>query len=163
MATLKENIELMRNYDPCVRVSPGFLAQLLSGLLELADVTNLDDFSSAGSVLPKMAGAFTFRGYPVHQRAIEHNSTMYIVFCSYHNGTSGNSGCNYIAYQYDTTNKVFKFFTLYTSSTVVDWIKRAFNEATATATYPGLLSNTLYKKIDAMYRWCVSQGMAEVS
>lgn len=161
MSTLKEEIENMTHYDPCVRVSPAFIATLMKGILVMAEATELSELMSADSVLPKVSGAFTYQGYPIHMRAIEHNGSMYIVFCAYHNGTSGNAGIVYLLYQKDAEGS-FKFSVSYTSSTVVDWVKRAFNEATATSTYPGLLSNNLYKKIDAMYNWCVAQGMTTV-
>lgn len=162
MDNIKNEIEKMSHYDPCVRVPPAFLAGLLKHLLLLADATELTTLMSSDSILPKVAGAFTYQGYPTHMRAIEHNNAMYIVFCSYHTGTSGNSGISYLLYLKDA-NGDYKFNITYSSSTVQDWVKRAFNEATATATYPGLLSNTLYKKIDAMYNWCVAQGMAKIS
>ena len=33
MSTLKEEIENMTHYDPCVRVSPAFIATLMKGIL----------------------------------------------------------------------------------------------------------------------------------
>lgn len=94
-------------------------------------------------------------------RCVEHNGSMFLVFCSFHNGTSGASGCNYILFLF--SNASFKYNTYYSSTTVPDWVKRAFGEATATASYPGILSNTMYKRLDAVYKWCVSQGMSPVS
>ena len=162
MENLKEKIEDLAHYDQCAHVPPLFFAQILQAILVLADATELNDFKSSGSYLPKVAGAFVYQGYPCHMRCVEHNSQMYILFCSYHNGTSGASGCNYLIYQKDT-NGNYKFMTIYTSSTVVDWVKRAFGEATATATYPGIMSNTMYKRLDAIYQWCVAQGMSPVT
>lgn len=161
MEKLKEKINDLANYDQCVHVPPLLFAQILQAILGLAEATELKDLNKTNSFLPKVAGAFVFQGYPCHMRCIEHNSSMYIVFCSYHNGASGSSGCNYILFKMDDEGR-YKYNTTYTSTTVTDWVKRAFCEAIATATYPGLMSNTLFKKLDAVYNWCVSKGMTEV-
>lgn len=161
MENLKEKIEDMAHYDQCAHVPPLFFAQILEALRVLAEPTELTEYASAGKILPKVAGAFTFQGYPCHMRCVEHNGSMFLVFCSFHNGTSGASGCNYILFLFSNTS--FKYNTYYSSTTVPDWVKRAFGEATATASYPGILSNTMYKRLDAVYKWCVSQGMSHVS
>lgn len=162
MQNLKEEIENLAHYDQCVHVPPLFFSQLLAGILELAEPIELMRIATSGSVLPRIVGAFTFQGFPTHQVAVDHSGVMFICFCSYHNGNSGNTGCNYIVYRMGSGG-VYKFDAIYTSSNVPDWVKRAFNEATATATYPGLLSNTMYKRLDAVYNWCVAQGMTKVS
>ena len=162
MENLKERIEELQHYDPCAHVPPLFFAQLLEALRVMADATELNNFKSADSYLPKLAGAFVYQGYPCHMRSIEHNNNMYIIFCSYHNGTSGASGCNYILYKKDETGN-FKFTTIYTSLTVVEWVRRCFGEAPATATYPGIVSALMYKRMEAVYNWCVSQGMPAVN
>lgn len=161
MENLKEKIEDLAHYDQCAHVPPLFFAQILQAILVLADATELNDFKTSGSFLPKVAGAFVYQGYPCHMRCIEHNGSMYIIFCSYHNGTSGISGCNYLLYLKDA-NGNYKYNTIYTAASVPDWVKRAFNECTASASYPGLLSAAMYKKVDAVYNWCVSQGMPTV-
>ena len=161
MENLKEKIEDMAHYDQCAHVPPLFFAQILQAILVLADATELNDFKTSKSYLPKIAGAFTYNGYPCHMRCIEHLGSMYIIFCAYHNGTSGNSGCMYLSYQKDDSGN-YKYATSYTSATVVDWVRRAFNESPATSSYPGLLSAAMYKKLDAVYNWCVSQGMPTV-
>jgi len=162
MENINEKIEDLANYDQCVHVPPLFFAQILEAILVMAEATELSNYTKSGVVLPKVAGAFVYQGYPVHQRAIDHSGTMYLAFCSYHNGASGASGCNYILFQKDA-NGNYKWYTTYTSSTVTDWVKRAFSEAVATATYPGIMSNTLFKKLDAVYNYCVSKGMTAVS
>lgn len=159
---IKQIINDMALYDPCVHISPAQLAEILSAILVLADSTELSELTATGCALPKLSGAFTFQGMPVHQRAIEHSGSYYIAFCSFHSGSAGNSGEKYFLFQRDGEG-VFYYQTTYTSSNVTDWVKRAFNECTATATYPGLLSNTLYKKLDAVYNWAVAQGMNTVS
>lgn len=158
---LKQNLELMLSYDSCAHVSPARWASLLLAILELADVTDLEDFVGTQQPLPKVAGAFTYLGCPVHCRAVEHDSKMHIIFCGYHSGSAGNIGHQYLVFRMNEENQ-YVFLNQYTSSTVPDWVKRVFNEATATATYPGILSNTLFKRLDAVYKFCVAQGMAEV-
>lgn len=161
MQNLKEKIEDMAHYDQCAHVPPLFFAQILEALRVLAEATELTEFMSTGRILPKITGPFTFQGYPCHSICIEHSGTMYLVFCSYHNGTSGISGSNYILFQFNSGS--FKYNTYYSSTTVPDWVKRSFGEATATASYPGIMSNTMYKRLDAVYQWCVSQGMNPVT
>ena len=159
---IRQIINEMALYDPCVRISPARLAIILEAILELADSTELSELTATGCALPKLSGAFTYEGMPAHQRAILHSGAYYIAFCSYHSGTAGNSGDKYIIFSRDAEG-VFYYQTTYTSSNVPDWIRRAFNECTATNTYPGLLSNTMYKKLDAVYNWAVQQGMTPIS
>lgn len=162
MENIKEKIEDLANYDQCAHVPPLLFAQILEAILVMADATELQNLNTSSSVLPKVAGAFTYQGYPCHMRCVEHSGSMYIIFCSYHNGTSGSTGCNYILYLKDA-NGNYKYYTKYSSSTVTDWVKRAFSEAVATASYPGIMSNTLFKRLDAVYNYCVSKGMTAVS
>ena len=162
MENLKEKIEDMAHYDQCAHVPPLFFAQILEALRVLADATDLYEYRFSNSILPKIAGAFTYKGYPCHMRCIEHSGTMYILFCAFHNGTSGASGSNYLVYAKDADGN-YKCSTSYTSATVPDWVKRAFGEATATASYPGIISAAMYKKMDAVYNWCVAQGMNPVT
>ena len=159
---IKEIINEMALYDPCVRISPARLALILGAILELADSTELSELTDTECALPKLSGAFTYMGVPVHQRAVLHSNDYYIIFCTCHNGTSGNTGEKYILFKRDAEG-VYYYHTTYTSSNVTDWVKRAFNECVATSTYSGIISATMYKKLDAVYNWCVSQGMTPVS
>lgn len=159
---IREIINEMASYDPCTRISPARLAILFAALLELADSTELSELTATGCALPKLSGAFTYMGMPAHQRAVLHSSEYYIIFCSCHNGTAGNTGEKYILFKRDAEG-VFYFHTIYSSTNVTDWVKRAFNECAATASYPGILSAAMYKKLDAVYNWCVNQGMSPVS
>lgn len=160
--TTREQIEDMQLYDPCVHISPARFATLLLAVLNLAEAVELSDFTKGSSFLPKTQGPFLYEGLPVHQRAIEHSGKNYIVFCTTHSGTAGNVGSFYITYV-ERENGSFQFYQKYTSSTVTDWIKRAMNEATATTSYPGQMSVLMYKRLDAVYKFCVAQGMAEVN
>lgn len=161
MQTLKQKIDDIMNYDQCAHVPPLFFGQILDALRVLAEPTELMLYNQAGMTLPKVAGPFSFQGYPCHSICIEHSGAMYLAFCSYHNGTSGASGSNYLLYR--LSSGYFFYNAIYSSTTVPDWVKRAFGEATATASYPGIMSNTMYKRLEAVYQWCVSQGMSPVS
>lgn len=159
---IKNIINEMALYDPCVRISPARLALIFSALLELADATELTELTADGCALPKLSGAFTYQGIPAHQRAVLHSDDYYIIFCTCHSGTSGNLGEKYVLFKRDGEG-AFLYHTTYTSSNVTDWVKRAFNECTATTVYPGLLSAAMYKRLDAVYNWAVQQGMSTVS
>ena len=159
---IKQIINEMALYDTCVRISPARLAIIFNALLELADSTELSELTATGCALPKLSGAFTYEGIPVHQRAVLHSSDYYIIFCTCHNGTSGNTGEKYLLFKRDAEG-VFYYHTTYTSTNVTDWVKRAFNECVATASYPGIISALMFKKLDAVYNWCVNQGMSPVS
>lgn len=158
-----EKLEELSYYDPCARISPQFLADLLCDIFVLADPVNLNNYMYSGAHLPEFANSFTYDGFPCHVRCVEHNGTMYLVLCSYHNGNSGVSGCNYVMFHQQGPDNLFYYNSKYTANTVPDWIKRAFGEATATASYPGIMSNTMYKRLDAVYQWCVAQGMNPVN
>lgn len=159
---VRNELQNMKLYDPCVRVSPARIATLMLAVLELAEATELRGYCTQGAILPKVSGAFTYDGYPAHYRAIQHDGVMHIAFCSFHSGTAGNTGNTYLVFRENEMGN-FIFYTSYTSSNVVDWVKRAFNEATATNSYPGLMSNTYHKRMTAMYEWCVANGMSPVT
>lgn len=161
MKTTKEKIQELASYDQCAHVPPLFFAQILESILVMSEPTELSELTTPGAALPKVAGAFIYNGYPCHMRCVEHNGNMYIIFCTFHNGTSGALGSNYILFKDDGSGQ-YKFTNIYSSTNVQDWVKRAFSEAIASATYPGIMSNTLFKRLDAVYDFCVSQGMAEI-
>lgn len=160
--TTREQIEDMKFYDPCIQLSPARLSTFLLALLDLSEPVELGNITKPGDILPKIQGPFIFAGQPVHCRAIEHSGSFYLVFCTFHSGTAGNTGTNYLVYMRDNQNQ-YRFTQMYSSSNVADWIKRALNEATATASYPGQMSALMYKRLDAVYKFCVAQGMAEVN
>lgn len=159
---IRDIINEMALYDPCTHITPARLAILFGALLDLADSTELSELTATGCALPKLSGAFTYQGIPAHERAVLHSSEYYIIFCTCHSGTAGNLGEKYIIFKRDGEGN-YLYQTTYTSSNVTDWVKRAFNECTATSTYPGLLSAALYKKLDAVYNWAVQQGMTPVN
>lgn len=158
----RDIINEMALYVPHAHITPARLAFLFGALLDLADSTELSELTATGCALPKLSGAFTYQGIPVNERAVLHCNGYYIIFRTYHNGTAGILGERYILFRRDGEGNYF-YHTTYTSANVTDWVKRAFNECTATSTYPGLLSAALYKKLDAVYNWCVQQGMPPVN
>ncbi len=160
-STTREQIEDMQLYDPCVHISPAKFAALLLAVLDLAEAVELSDFMKGSSFLPKSQGPFLYNGLPVYHRTIEHSGNKYLVFCTIHAGTAGNLGSNYITYV-QRENGSFQFYQSYTSSTVTDWIKRTMSQAIATSTYPGQMSALLFKRLNAVYNFCVAQGMSHV-
>lgn len=162
MNDIREIINSLSLYDSCTRLTPQSLAKILQALLDLTDSTELSELTAERCALPKLAGIFSYEGLPVHTRAIYHSSNYYIIFCTCHKGTSGNLGEKYLVFKRDAEG-VYLFETIYTSSNVTDWVKRAFNECTATNNYPGLLSALMYKRLNAVYDWCVNHGMPSVS
>lgn len=160
---IKELIEEIAAMDPCADVPADKLALAFSLLLEESvNVIEIAELTDSGSSLPKVAGKFTYEGLPVHYRAVNRGGIYYIIFCTCHNGTSGNLGEKYILFKRNTEG-VFMFYATFTAANAMDWVKRAFNECAASNIDPGLLSSDMYKNIDAVYDWCVSQGMTPIS
>lgn len=98
-----------------------------------------------GSELDNLYGVYMYKGYPCHCRTIIHNNEYKLVICAEHGGTSGVSGQKYFVYGDHADTVALE--NIYDSTNVPDWVKRGFGEATATASYPGLLSSDYYKKL----------------
>lgn len=158
---MKQLITAMCSYDPCAVVTPACMGSILKALLELADATELSTLTTETSFLPKTAGPFCYNGFPVHQRTIFHSNAYYIVFCTCHGGSSGNSGEQYLVYKKNNDGQ-YMYSTMYTNTNVLDWVKRSFNECTVTTAYPGLMSSDMLKKLNAVYSYCVSEGMQTI-
>lgn len=120
--------------------------------LEVVDIGTVADIFKVENFLPKQGqsaadvsvppvGLYTYDGHLCHSRSIVHNNESWLLICCEHAGTAGNIGSTYVTY------KAGRYDNLYNSSTVPDWVKRAFNEATATNTYPGLMSAAQCKKL----------------
>lgn len=162
MIDIEKEISDLAHYDQCAHVPPLFFSQILSEIYKFAAPTELARIVNTTIPLPKVAGAFVYRGYPCHMRCVEHSGSMYIIFCTFHSGASGNTGSNFLLFIKDAEGQ-YIYRTQYTANTVVDWVARAFGEASATSSYSGTMSSLMYKRITAIYDWCVSKGMTPIT
>lgn len=160
MEKLKEQIEALAEYDQCAHVPPLCFAQILQGILDIAAPIPLDNYVSSGIALPKAIGPFTYQGYPCEMRCVENNRTMYLIFCSYHNQSSGPFGYNYLIFKLKD-DKYF-FDSVCTHSTAELWVKSPFVLAEVTNNAPGMMSALMYRMLRAVYNWCVAKGMDRV-
>ena len=92
---------------------------------------------------------------------VHHSGLTYLLFSAIYDEPSNDSGTSYIVYVLRDNGK-FQFYKGYNASTVADWVKRAFKECPATNTYNGLMSALMHKRLTAIYKWCVAQGMDKV-
>ena len=159
---IKDIIEEIASYDQCAIVPPEKLAVIFSALFETTNIIELSEYARMGCSLPKVSGAFTYENLPVHYRAVNRGGIYYIIFCTCHNDASGNLGEKYILFKKNAEG-VYMFYSSFSSATVMDWVKRAFNECAASRTDPGLLSTEMYNKLSSTYEWCVQQGMTPVN
>lgn len=122
-----------------------------------AQVVNLLNYVSEGSVLPTFNAVFTRNNKPVHFRMFDVNTavdvllsnTQYVAFCYEHgewNTDPNDLGWKY--YIYKAADR--SFVKEYTKETVPAVVLRAFGENVATQTHDGRMSAKDKRKLDGL-------------
>ena len=122
-----------------------------------AQVVNLSNYVSEGSVLPTFNAVFTRGDKPVHFRMFDvktavdvlSSSTQYVAFCYEHgewNTDPNDLGWKYLIYKAADRS----FVKEYTKATVPAVVLRAFGENVASQTHDGRMSAKDKRKLDGL-------------
>ena len=122
-----------------------------------AQVVNLLNYTSQGSVLPTFSAVFTRDNKPVHFRMFDVNTavdvlssgTQYVAFCYEHgewNTDPNDLGWKYLIYKAADRS----FVKEYTKATVPAVVLRAFGENVASQTHDGRMSAKDKRKLDGL-------------